>query len=294
MASRAANWAVGLAGIAAVALLAVWLWSNRAVPLVSPRCVATATQYTGMLDPEQAGNAALIAGTAVRRELPARAATIALATASQESGLRNIDHGDRDSLGLFQQRPSQGWGTAEQIMDPHYATAVFYDALVKADGYQTMSVTEAAQIVQRSGHPRAYADHEPQARAFAAAFYGQYPAALSCQLAQPAGLAEQSPDATGLTGRARTVIDTAAAELGAQGAALAQPPDDPAAGTWLQLASGGPGRAWGRAHWAVASADRLHIVDVRVADRRWTRADGEQWGMATTSTPPGVVWIKVA
>ena len=93
----------------------------------------------------------------MRRGLPARAASIALATAYQESKLRNLDHGDRDSLGLFQQRPSQGWGTAKQIQDPYYATNAFYDALVKIDGYQTMRITEAAQEVQRSGFPEAYA-----------------------------------------------------------------------------------------------------------------------------------------
>ena len=95
----------------------------------------------------------------MRRGLPARAASIALATAYQESKLRNLDHGDRDSLGLFQQRPSQGWGTAEQLQDPYYAVNAFYDALVKVDGYQAMRITEAAQKVQRSGFPEAYEDH---------------------------------------------------------------------------------------------------------------------------------------
>ena len=87
------------------------------------------------LDLEQAGNAALIAAIAVRRGMPARAATIALATAYQESNLRNLDYGDRDSLGLFQQRPSQGWGTRAQILDPDHSINAFYDALEQVDGY---------------------------------------------------------------------------------------------------------------------------------------------------------------
>ena len=101
------------------------------------------------LSTEQAENATTIVAVAVRRGLPARAASIALATAYQESKLRNLDHGDRDSLGLFQQRPSQGWGTA--AADPatrYYAVNAFYDALQKIDGYQTMRITEAAQEVQ--------------------------------------------------------------------------------------------------------------------------------------------------
>ena len=109
----------------------------------------------------------------MRRELPPRAASIALATAMQESKLRNLEHGDRDSLGLFQQRPSQGWGTQEQILNPVYAINAFYDALDQVDGYQTMAITEAAQAVQRSAYPDAYAEHEADARALASALTGE-------------------------------------------------------------------------------------------------------------------------
>src|SRR6476620_10529225 len=119
-------------------------------PLPDPEGCATRVAGTRVdLSPEQARNASVIAAVGVRRELPARAVSIALATAFQESKLRNLDHGDRDSLGLFQQRPSQGWGTAKQIQDPYYAVNAFYDALVKVHGYETMKITEAAQAVQR-------------------------------------------------------------------------------------------------------------------------------------------------
>ena len=97
------------------------------------------------------------------------AVSIALATAYQESKIRNLSGGDRDSVGLFQQRPSQGWGTVAQIRDEHYAINKFYDALVKIDGYETMRITEAAQKVQRSGYPEAYEVHAPDARALASA-----------------------------------------------------------------------------------------------------------------------------
>lgn len=105
------------------------------------------------------------------------AIVVALATAAQESSLLNLDHGDRDSLGLFQQRPSAGWGAPEQIMDPHYATLAFFGkapntndvvprGLFDIDGWQSMSVTEAAQAVQISAHPDLYAKWEASARSW--------------------------------------------------------------------------------------------------------------------------------
>ena len=138
-------------------------------------CQARVDGHLVELDLEQSRYAALIAAVSVQRGMPARAATIALATAYQESDLRNLEYGDRDSLGLFQQRPSQGWGSREQLLDPYYATNAFYDALAQVDGYPTMPVTEAAQEVQRSGFPDAYADHEPDARVLASALTGNSP-----------------------------------------------------------------------------------------------------------------------
>ena len=139
----------------------------------APRAAATGCTADGhWLALDQSANAALIAGISTQRALPARAATIALATAIQESSLRNIDYGDRDSLGLFQQRPSQGWGTAEQVTDPVYATSIFYDHLVKVPGYTEIPVTEAAHPVQRPASPNAHADHQPPARACASALAG--------------------------------------------------------------------------------------------------------------------------
>jgi hypothetical protein len=130
---------------------------------------------------EQAANAATIAVVGTSNGMPERAVTIALATALQESGLHNLDHGDRDSLGLFQQRPSQGWGSAEQIMDPAYAAARFYEHLGQVPGYSRLPLTVAAQRVQRSGFPQAYAKHEPDATLLAAAFTGRAAATLTCE-----------------------------------------------------------------------------------------------------------------
>src|SRR6185437_5762273 len=97
---------------------------------------------------------------------------VAIAAALQESGLANLDHGDLDSLGLFQERPSQGWGTAAQVMDPSYAATQFYRHLLAVPGWQQMTVNDAAQAVERSGFPDAYAKHEQTARQIVAAVSG--------------------------------------------------------------------------------------------------------------------------
>ena len=265
---------VGLVLVGGGAAWAVVGWLDRTIPIpLVAACTATTGTGTAQLSPEQADNAALIAAVAVRRGLPARAATIALATARQESGLANLDHGDRDSLGLFQQRPSQGWGTAQQIMDPVHATNAFYDHLVKVPDYTTLPITQAAQAVQHSGFPDAYADDEPMARAFASALTGWSPAALACTL--PAATAAGSSDAV-LTRAARdlgslpsstTPADAARktkATVTLDGTSLT--PDDPARGTWAV------------AQWSVAVAAGLQIDEVQVADRVWTR------GAATWTT----------
>ncbi|MBN3933210.1 C40 family peptidase [Streptomyces verrucosisporus] len=126
---------------------------------------------------EQIPHAQTIVVTGADLRIPRRGQIIALATAIQESRLRNLDYGDRDSLGLFQQRPSQGWGTAEQIRDPVYASERFYTALVRVSGWQQMTVTQAAQAVQKSGYPDAYAQWEPLATALQTAIAATFPGA---------------------------------------------------------------------------------------------------------------------
>jgi murein DD-endopeptidase MepM/ murein hydrolase activator NlpD len=118
-------------------------------------------------DDEQVDNAATIVTVGAGMHIPPRGWIIAMATAMQESGLRNLGHlgerNDHDSLGLFQQRPSQGWGTPSQLTDPQYAAGAFYRKLLTVDGWQTMPLTEAAQAVQRSAYPQAYQRWEAQA-----------------------------------------------------------------------------------------------------------------------------------
>ena len=173
--------------------------------LPSNGCTAEVDGVSVELTQEQAENAGLIVAISIQRGLPARAASIALATAYQESDIVNVDYGDRDSVGLFQQRPSQGWGTVEQISTPVYSINAFYDALVKIDGYETMEITVAAQAVQRSAYPDAYADHEADARALASALTGNSPRAFSCETSGAADEASDRLNGDGLAERADTV-----------------------------------------------------------------------------------------
>ncbi|MGY1822693.1 hypothetical protein [Geodermatophilus sp. SYSU D00079] len=158
----AASWAWLAAVLVVVALVVLSVGAERRnAPLVTAECTLPATGVR--LTDEQVANARTIARVGYDRGLPQRAVVIALATAMQESGLRNLDHGDRDSLGLFQQRPSQGWGSPEQVRDPVYAAGKFYDGLVQVPGWDSRRLTDAAQIVQRSGFPEAYQKHEGMA-----------------------------------------------------------------------------------------------------------------------------------
>lgn len=143
-----------LAIVAALVVVGVaWARSADDIPQVGP-CTVPYTSVT--LTAEQLGNARTIAAVAEERGLPERAIVIALATAMQESTLRNLDYGDRDSLGLFQQRPSQGWGTPAQVQDPVYAAGKFYDGLLQVPGWETGELTRVADAVQRSAFPLAY------------------------------------------------------------------------------------------------------------------------------------------
>ncbi|QKV80717.1 C40 family peptidase [Amycolatopsis sp. Hca4] len=126
--------------------------------------------------PDQLANAQTITAVGEQLQVPPPGWVIAVAVAIQESTLRNLDHGDRDSLGLFQQRPSQGWGTPEQLMNPTYAATQFYRHLQAVPGWQQMSLNDAAQAVQHSGTPAAYGRHQQTAEAIVAAVAG-----VSCE-----------------------------------------------------------------------------------------------------------------
>ena len=252
---------IGCLAIAFVVLIAAGagtFWWLRDRGLTEPvlgqqRCVATATNRSTVVDLDQAHFASIIAGVSVRRGLPPRAASIAIATAYQETGIRNLDYGDLDSLGLFQQRPSAGWGTKQQVMDPYYATGKFYDALVKIDNWETDDINDVAQRVQNSGYPEAYRDHEADARVLASALTGQSPAGLSCL------------DRTGAAGDVKELRRAFERTFGNI--------DDAAKGPVITIRAGGERRAWAYAHYAVANAKFYGVTTVKIGNRLWATQD---------------------
>lgn len=204
------------------------------------------------LTTEQAYIASVIGAVSVERRLPRRAAVIATATAMQESKLRNLDHGDRDSLGVFQQRPSQGWGTPDELQDPVYATREFYRHLVKVRGYLDRPLTQVAQDVQKSGFPDAYAKHEEDAAVLAAAFTGDAPFTATCRLDPPPPTSSSSDIAAEIDElfgtRARTADSTVTVNTDSSRGASSI------------------------AAWGVANAARHGITSVSYDGHTWTRA----------------------
>ncbi len=229
-------------------------------PRPSLGCSATVGDASYGLAVDQSENAALISGIAAQRGMPARAASIALATAMQESRLRNIDYGDLDSVGLFQQRPSQGWGTVEQIMDPVFSANAFYDVLAQVPDYVNLPINDAAQIVQRSGFPEAYAQHEPLSRAFASALTGQTPAGLNCTLGQAT-----------TAGSPETVAAAAQQALGPLAQLTATTTADGTRTRTTVSFEVPDAYGWMLAHWALANASELGIVTVSHAGQQWDR-----------------------
>ncbi len=244
--------------VAAVALVCglIWggavIWSNATKqPLpMDDQCRAVAGGGTVTLTPEQAVNATLITSVALTRGLPARAVTIALTTAYQESGIRNLDYGHADSVGLFQQRPSKGWGTVKQIMDPYYSAGKFYDALVRVKNWRTGDINDVAQAVQRSAHPDAYRKHVSKARVLSSVLTGAAPGGFSCTIGSPG-----KANADGL------------ADLLAR--ALKSRAEVRKSGANVVVAAASEGIAWAAASLAIAHTDGYGVARVSVGAADW-------------------------
>ena len=235
------------------------------------------------LDTEQAENASLMAAVAQQRGLPARAVSIAITTAYQESKIRNVEDGDRDSIGLFQQRPSQGWGSQRQIMRPSYAINAFYDRLETVDGYRSMDMHDAAQAVQRSADGGAYEQHELPARALASALTGNSPATFSCNIDAPDD-SEQPERRNGLTSNANTMlrdVERAFGELSTGGYAPGGVDSGHSEGSahydgravdffFKPVNADSKLAGWAVAHYVVANAERLEVRTVIYDDKIWT------------------------
>jgi murein DD-endopeptidase MepM/ murein hydrolase activator NlpD len=180
-AKRARRWGIGVAGVIALCMLCS---GGLTLALLDQLTANTPTSGQGCgdsreIDPngdlpeiaeltaDQIRNAAIVVKVGQDMKVAARGWVIGIATALQESRLTNLPHlgaiNDHDSIGLFQQRPSQGWGTLEQLADPAYQSQKFFEKLLRTPGWQTLPLTVAAQRVQVSAYPNAYAKHEPLA-----------------------------------------------------------------------------------------------------------------------------------
>ena len=244
--------------------------------LTVPGCQAGTGTNAVPLDFGQASDAATIAGVAVREQLPRQALTIAYATALQEAKLENPSYGDLDSVGIFQQRPSEGWGSTSQLEDPAYAAAAFFGALVKVPNYTGIPVYQAAQDVQRSADGSAYQQYA-QTGATLAADFTAVPHAVTCWY-DPATQASNlgvSPklnlkaatsgltDAFGAPGASGTVRSVATARSGESAS--------------FGVAAGG---GWPVANWLVANAGNYGITQVSYDGYQWTA------GLTETSWQP--------
>ncbi|WP_455568950.1 hypothetical protein [Streptomyces filamentosus] len=290
--ARRGRLARSAAGLAVLCALASYVAVHQVTGSKgAPRCAVGGGDQRYEFTPDQASNAATIAAVGSARGLPERAVTIALATALQESALRNIEHGDRDSLGLFQQRPSMGWGTPEQIMDPVYAAEKFYEGLEKVPGYSRMPLTVAAQKVQKSGFPQAYAKHEPDAALLSAALTGRTPAGLTCT----ADVREGRPGDPAVV-RAELVRafgDAAAPTSVSGGASAGRSAAEPA--VLVVPAGDTERRGWELAQWAVARADTLRVAEVAYGGKVWRADDsGGGWEDASAGQDSSSVRLRLA
>ena len=256
--------------------------------LTVPGCQAGTGDNAIALDFEQAANAATIAGVAVHQQLPGRALTVAYATAFQESKLENLSYGDRDSVGIFQQRPSEGWGTAAQLQDPAFAARAFFRELVKVPNYAKIPVYEAAQSVQKSAYGYAYQQYA-QTGAHLAAYYTAAPHAVTCWYNPSTQAANQGvstklnlsgavkglEDAFGKPGRGQVLTGISRAGAG-----------ESATATVRTATRGG----WPVANWLVTNASSYGITQVSYAGYRWTAGLTEtSWQADSAASAGGIV-----
>ena len=253
--ARADRRSVSAAGIVVVLIVAVIVYlALKRSPVITPRstaCMAGPGAQGLVLTTDQAAIAATIAGVASERHLPDRAVAIAYATALQESKLANLDYGDRDSVGVFQQRPSEGWGTTQQILDPVYATSRFFQALVAVPNYLHMPIYQAAQDVQHSADGSAYAQYADMGSELATAFTGTEPHGVWCTYAGTPGKAR-------LAAADRTL-------RAAFGPVAQRVTGDPAETMTVR----DPRQGWALASWLMANAADYGIAFVRYQGYQW-------------------------
>jgi hypothetical protein len=246
--------------------------------LTPEHCTARSPAGEVDLDASQAEIATTIVAVAIKLGMPARAVTVALATAEQESKLQNLDYGDRDSVGVFQQRPSQGWGPRERLLDPAYASARFYLALAKVHGWEKMPIHVAAQKVQHSAYGPAYQQHETMARVLTTSLTGRAGGdGFACLL---------RPEAAKTT--AAVVAKRVHRDWGPRPVAAAP------GGVAVRLSRTAPGRhTLAMSYWLVARADTLGLESVTRGGMQWRAGDeAEKWRPAQVAEPDAQVMAR--
>lgn len=231
---------------------------RESVDAYLPDCSITVGEDSVYLDREQAANAATITAVGLRRGIPEYGLVVALATAWQESKLHNIDYGDRDSLGLFQQRPSQGWGTEEEVMDPRYAATKFFEHLERIPYWESMRVTDAAQAVQLSAYPEEYEQWAADSQVMVTAYIGDADGALTCRH-------------NGATATDPSVGTLVSALLDDWGDDTIYTEGD----TDLLVPVNTPRDGWQYASWLVAHSHAHGVTGIEYNGTAWSSADGE-------------------
>jgi hypothetical protein len=248
----------------------IFLLLRPSTPPPAPRATGCEADPGGQdlqLSPGQASIAATIAGVASRRALPTRAVAIAYAAALQESKLANLHYGDRDSVGVFQQRPSEGWGTTQQIEDPVYATDRFFDALTSVPNYLGLPIYAAAQDVQHSADGTAYGQYAAMGSSLAAAFTGAAPHSIWCSYGIAVGKAQLAAASTAMT---RTF------------GLLGEPAS---AGKFMTIQIGQVQQGWAVAAWLVSNAAAYGISSVSYQGYEWTGFTGSgKWASTRANT----------
>lgn len=246
-------------------------------PPPDPGCRLDLSDGEYEMEVTQAANASTVGGVAFSRDMPDDAVTVAFATVWQESTFHNVEYGDRDSVGLFQQRPSQEWGDPDELLDPVFSSRAFYDTLGEINGWDDMPVYEAAQDVQRSAHGRAYDQHEDLSRRMAETLTGPQGSAVTCwyEPEQVEELQAADPDAASAEEEMARVFGTDPATLPVD--------EEPMTGDL----------GWAMALWAVTHADEYGLSSVAYEDQLWQASDGrdgaEEWETTDDSTEGRVV-----
>lgn len=199
--------------------------ADNGIPGMACAPSGATSESVGPYGPDQMRNARLIVDIGTQRGIPVHGIVTALMAAMTESRLRNLDYGDRDSLGLFQMRPSQGWGSPAQVTDPHYAITKFYDILLTVPKWQGLAPGAAAQAVERSGFPDRYNKHEQTAREILGTVQG-----IDCPTQTDSDVDAEKVDLPD-NPRAETVVNAALSQLGVHYAWAGGTANGPSAGT---------------------------------------------------------------